>query len=123
MANEKSSILEKLKDVLSRNYNTLQIEISYLEKMKFNILHFKIHTGFNYHDLVGIFRYWGIDWKFHIYHWNVESNNNFTVRVSLFIIKDVKCEDNKHDIRPYRNWGKNAIICNKCGLFNKTKEE
>jgi len=122
MSKEKLSVIEKIKDVLTRNYSTLQIEITLLEKMKYNILHFKMHSGFSYHDLVGIFRYWGMDWKFHIYHWDVESNNNFTVRVKLFIIKDVKCENNKHDMRPCRGWGNNTIICDKCGLFDRIKE-
>ncbi len=119
MSNEELSIIEKVKDVLTRNYSTFQIEISILERMNYNVLYFKKHSGFGYNDLFHIFRYWGVNWEFHIKEWSVESNNNISVRVKLFIFKDIKCEDNKHDMKPQRLWGKNTIICNKCGLFDK----
>ena len=115
------SIIEKLKDVLTRNYSTIPpIEITEYKQLDFNLLSFKMHSGFSSNDLKHIFRYWGVDWKFHIKQWNVENNNNISVRVKLFLYKNIKYEGEKHDFIFRKDWGV-YNICNKCGLFERPK--
>jgi len=122
MSKEKLSMIEKLKDVLTRNYSTIRKSIIITKLFpNYDLLEFKMHSDFSSNDLNGIFRYWGVDWNFYVKEWHVKSNNNLSVRVQIFIYNNIEC--NEHDFRVRRDWGQNIQICNKCGLFSKINQE
>jgi hypothetical protein len=133
------TLLEKLQDVLDRNENAQNIKLDpnhhHGPFIRFTI------SGFGSSELRYIFYYWGLKWKEHIKEFSIsstdvdfekmierwesgfyhdpenEDNDDFYLRVRIWLNKFPDMLNCEHDFRDRSDWGKK--ICEKCGLFEK----
>lgn len=131
------TLLEKLKDVLYRNYGAMNIKIE--PNHPHGPYIFFTISYFGSSRLNSIFHHWGLDWKENvkefqlrstdvdletiIERWNSgfyhnhenEDNDDFYMRVNLWIHKFPDMINCEHSFEKRNDWG--FRICCKCGLF------
>jgi len=136
------TLLEKLKDVLERNEGANSIRID-PDHFSGPFIFFTIGS-FGSFKLNAIFHYWGLNWKDHIKEFRVsptdvefetlkerwdsgyyyeeenEDNDDFDVRVSIWLHQLPDILTCKHEFQDRSDWG--YSICCKCGLFEYLKE-
>lgn len=136
------NLLEKLKDFLQRNSYAMNFKIE-INHPHGPYLYFTIGS-FGSSRLKSSFNHWGLDWKeyvkeFQIWPTNVEldkiverwnsgyyfkeeneDNDDFFLRVNLWLYKIPDMINCKHEFKERNDWG--FKICCKCGLFEEINE-
>lgn len=115
----KMSLTEKLKDVISRN--TCYAQVSIIQIHEKLLLQFKANS-FGMHNLKYLFAYWGLDPDRYVSEWNICSNNNYYVKVNIWIIISIDKENCKHNFIKQKYWGIGMSICDICGKFKQERE-